>query len=101
MRVIARFVGKKSDKKLLLLALEHPERFKAFDYWEKNYSHVKPNDDGQPRVFFRRHRSAEALLKESQEYDAYYLRKMIGASRNEDDPSGCSESCDSYQLLND
>lgn len=92
---------KKSDKKLMLLALERPERFEAFDYWEKTYAQVKPNNDGQPRVFFRRHRSAEMLVKEAQSYDATHLRRMIGASRNEDNSSGCSESCDSYQLLND
>lgn len=85
---------KKSDKKLWLLALEHPERFAFMMSMEHKYRHVKPNDDGQPRVFFRRNRSTLDILREAAQLDARTLRKMIGADVESD--SGCSESCESY-----
>ena len=43
---------KKSDKKLWLIALEEPEKFTFMLNMEDRYQHVKPNDDGKPRVFF-------------------------------------------------
>jgi hypothetical protein len=85
---------KKSDKKLWLIALESPEKFDFMRRMEKKYKDVKPNDDGKPRVFFRKHRSVEDIFKESEMLDEYTLRKMIGANTDQD--SGCSESCDSY-----
>lgn len=85
---------KKSDKKLWLLAIEEPEKFTFMRTMEDKYQHVKPNDDGKPRVFFRRHRSAEAICNEAINYDAATLRKMIGYGGDQD--SGCSESCEAY-----
>lgn len=85
---------KKSDKKLWLLAIEHPERFEAFAWFEKQYQNVKPNNNGNPRLFFRKHRSVEMIIGESKLYDAYTLRKMIGANPELD--AGCSESCEAY-----
>lgn len=86
---------KKSDKKLFLLAKEHPERFEAMRWFEENYSHVKPNTkSNHERLFFRKHRSAEMIIGEASLYDAYALRKMIGAEKDSD--AGCSESCDPY-----
>lgn len=88
---------KKSDKKLWLLSLEAPWKFEAFRWWEKTYSHIKPNDDGKPRVFFRNHKSIDDLFKQSENMDKYTLRVMIGYKDDQD--SGCSESCNGY--LND
>lgn len=88
---------KKSDKKLWLLALESPERYDFMRRMEKTYQHVKPNNDGKPRVFFRRHRSVEDLFLESELTDPYSLRKMIGYT-DEDLDSGCSESCEAYTI---
>lgn len=85
---------KKSDKKLWLLAIEEPEKYDFMRRMEKTYQHVKPNDDGKPRVFFRGHRSVEDIFNEAKEMDAKTLRKMIGYSPDED--SGCSESCNAY-----
>lgn len=85
---------KKSDKKLWLLAIEKPERFEAFAWFEKKYQNVKPNKNGNPRFFFRKHRSAEMIIGESELFDAYTLRKMIGANPEMD--AGCSESCEAY-----
>lgn len=88
---------KKSDKKLHLIALEQPEKFEAFNWFEKTYKHVKPNTkNDMDRVFFRKHRSSQMIIGEAQLMDAYMLRKLIGA--NIDEESGCAESCNGYQL---
>lgn len=85
---------KKSDKKLWLLAIEEPEKFDFMRRMENEYQHVKPNDNGQSRVFFRGNRSVSNIIRESVEFDSATLRKMIGYSPDED--SGCSESCEAY-----
>jgi len=88
---------KKSDKKLHLIALENPEKYEAFKWFEETYKHVKPNTkNGQDRVFFRKHRNSEMIIGEAQLMDAHMLRKLIGANINEE--SGCAESCNGYQL---
>lgn len=85
---------KKSDKKLWLLAIEQPERFEAFKWFENQYKDIKPNRNGNPRLFFRKHRSVDMIIGESKLFDAYTLRKMIGANPELD--AGCSESCEAY-----
>lgn len=88
---------KKSDKKLHLIALEQPEKFDAFNWFEETYKNVKPNTkNGMDRVFFRGHKSCKMIFGESKLMDAYMLRKLIGASTGEE--SGCAESCNGYQL---
>lgn len=88
---------KKSDKKLHLIALERPELYQPFKWLEEKYKHVKPNTkNGKDRVFFRKHRNSDMIIGEAQLMDAYMLRKLIGASI--DDESGCAESCNGYQL---
>jgi hypothetical protein len=89
---------KKSSAKLHLLALEHPERFEAMKWFECRYSQVKPNDNLEPRVFFRGNRSAEDVILHSNELDPKRLRKMIYSNRTADDYNGCSESCNGYNL---
>ena len=86
---------KKSDTKIFLLAIVQPYLFEAFRWWEKIYKHVKPNANGQERVFFRGNRSADMMLEEANNHDEYTLRKMIGYKDDQD--SGCSESCEAYQ----
>ena len=86
---------KKSDKKLWLLAKEHPDRFEFMARMEAEYGHVKPNDGGVARTFFRRNRRAVDILREARDMDASVLRKMIGADVDESD--GCSESCEAYE----
>jgi len=85
---------KKSDKKLWLLALTEPEKFEFMAKMEKKYADVKPNDNGVPRVFFRRNRSTEDIFRECADMDSLRLRHMIGYAPDED--SGCSESCEAY-----
>jgi 3'-phosphoadenosine 5'-phosphosulfate sulfotransferase (PAPS reductase)/FAD synthetase len=85
---------KKSDKKLWLLTLESPKKFKFMRDMEKKYQHVKPNDNGQQRLFFRKNRSVDDLFKESELMDEYTLNRLIGYKDDQD--SGCSESCEAY-----
>lgn len=88
---------KKSDKKLHLIALEKPELYQPFRWLEEKYKYVKPNTkNGKDRVFFRGHRSSDMIIGEAQLMDAYMLRKLIGASIDEE--SGCAESCNGYEL---
>lgn len=89
---------KKSDKKLALIAIENPERFEAFNYWEGEYEGVKPNANGTRRVFFRGNKSAEQVIFTSKIHSAARLRRMIGADVS-DENSGCSESCESYDII--
>jgi 3'-phosphoadenosine 5'-phosphosulfate sulfotransferase (PAPS reductase)/FAD synthetase len=85
---------KKSDRKLYLLAKEHPERFEAFKWFESEYMDIKDNE--KSRLFFRGHRSAEIIIGEAEHYDAWALRRMIGADNQQD---GCSSSCNGYDLF--
>jgi len=85
---------KKSNPKLWLLAIEEPESFLFMARMESQYQHVLPNKDGKPRFFFRKHRSAKDILKESQGMNPFILRKRIGYFKDAD--SGCSESCEAY-----
>lgn len=85
---------KKSDKKLWLISLESPEKFDFMKRMENTYQCVKPNGNGQKRVFFRKNRSVDDLFKESELMDEYTLRRMIGYKDDQD--SGCSESCEAY-----
>lgn len=85
---------KKSDKKLWLIALEEPEKFTFMLTMEDKYKHVKPNGNGQQRLFFRKNRSVDDLMAEAEKLDAKTLRKMIGYKGDQD--SGCSESCEAY-----
>lgn len=89
---------KKSAPKLLLLASESPERFEAFDWFEKTYDTVKPNDNGVRRVFFRKNKCSQDILDESKEFTSEYLRRQVGALLVDSEGDGCSESCESYNI---
>lgn len=90
---------KKHAPKLHLIAAENPERFEAFAYWEENYQHVKPNNDGKPRYFFRKHQSAADIIKQSKTLPLEQLRMSVTKVRPKEDGSdGCSESCESYAI---
>jgi len=59
---------KKSDRKLLTLAKHHPEWFDFCGAMEHIYPRAgHTGENYKDRVFFRRHRSTEDLLKESKE----------------------------------
>jgi len=84
---------KKSDKKLFLLAKENEDRFEAFKWFEEEYKTTKA--PGGERRFFRGNRTVDMLIGDSKMFDAWSLRKMIGAEPAYD---GCSESCNGYEL---
>lgn len=88
---------KKSDKKLYLIALEHPERFEFFRRMEEIYGYFNSPLDGRKRVFFRRNRSVEDIFKEAELYNAEILRKYIGYESDQLDMfGGCGESCEAF-----
>ncbi len=94
---------KKSEKKLLLIAIENPEKFDFNKRMEAKYTDVKANriksdllgEHYTPRRFFKGHKSADMIINESHLYDEETLRRAIGLK--DDDNSGCSESCEPYQ----
>lgn len=94
---------KKWDMKLYLIAKESPERFTWNIRMEDKYSDVKQNRPKEdmfgpyqvPRRFFKGHKSARDILRESKNMDTYTLRKIINAQP--DLTSGCTESCEPYQ----
>jgi 3'-phosphoadenosine 5'-phosphosulfate sulfotransferase (PAPS reductase)/FAD synthetase len=95
---------KKSDPKLLLLARERPEVFTFPDRMEKLYPRVGAEflkDPSAPdRVFFRKRRSAQALLTEAaaSAQPVEVLRRFV--RQDADQNSGCTESCEPYPMLN-
>lgn len=88
---------KKSDRKLYLLALEHPERFSFMHRCESTYAQVKPNNNGTPRTFFRRHRTVVDIINAAKEFSPQQLRRLIYKQGAQDDAGdGCTESCEAY-----
>jgi hypothetical protein len=88
---------KKSNVKLYLLAHENPNKFEAFSWFEKEYQHVKPLDNG-PAYFFRGHRSAEMILGEASLYERYTLDKKVRKKNKDTELDGCGSSCESYNI---
>lgn len=84
---------KKSDNKLFMIAHENPHRFNFFERMESLYSHIKPNDNGMPRRFFRKYRSVEDIKRQAQVYN---IERLKQTSMFDDDNSGCSEACNGY-----
>ena len=88
---------KKSDTKLLLLAKENPAQFAPFQWFEKQYGHVKQQDIGS--VFFRKNKSAEMILGEAGMYDKFMLQQLSRRADNDIDFGGCGSSCESYSMV--
>lgn len=84
---------KKSDKKLAMIAKESPEKFEAFDWFERTYGDVKPQDYGKA-TFFRRYRSSEIIVQEAHSYSEEFLSRALNLP--EDSESSCGASCESY-----
>lgn len=90
---------KKLDGKLCAVWQDMPEAFDFTDRMECKYGLAGNNEDGTPRVFYRGNRSAKEMIKEFQSdnikpwVDQY--RKRL--EWEEDDPSGCGESCEPLQ----
>lgn len=88
---------KKSIKKHFMLLNENPEWFDFPDKMEHLYSHVRLDGDGQPQYFFRGKKSTQMLKKE------WSIVKIQNAKQyllfDDDENSGCSESCELYETL--
>lgn len=88
---------KKSIKKHFMLLNENPEWFDFPDKMEQLYSHVRLDGDGQPQYFFRGKKSTQMLKKE------WSIVKIQNAKQyslfDDDENSGCSESCELYETL--
>jgi len=94
-----RWCYKKSDRKLRLLAHEDSSMFDFPDRMEQMYGLAGHNVDGNKRKFFRNHRSAQDIVKESQEADVDYVNesKLIVEQYEEAlFEGGCSESCEAF-----
>jgi len=85
---------KKSNKKLLMIALEHPEYFDFNSRMERIFGLAGHNVDGTKRVFFRDNTSTKKLLSlvnfNDEQLDIF--KTLI----DEDENSGCSESCEAF-----
>jgi hypothetical protein len=91
---------KKSDRKLLTLARSNPEFFAFFDRMEKTYALAggerKDGECRKPRVFFRKDRSVQDLLREAAEgnFTSYEDDKFIPFDDELDVGGSCGESCE-------
>jgi len=87
---------KKSDKKLALIAREHPERFIFPIKLDKLYSKVGPNSIGgvptdAPRKRYRGYMSTLEKLATFEGVD-------VSAIVDDEASGGCSESCEPYEM---
>lgn len=92
---------KKSRRKHLTLAMEHPEWFRFPDYLEQTYGTAGHNEDGTPRVFFRGNCSTWDLIGEAigTEFEPASDDAQVypDADPELDAPGGgCSESCEAF-----
>ena len=86
---------KKSDVKLWTIAKHYPEKFEFFNRIEKTYSNVSNYERKDLRVFFRKYRTTEDILQESQlPFKIFIDNKKIQPSLFLDQ---CAEECGSFQ----
>lgn len=87
---------KKSLRKLLTVASEHPEHFDFPDQMETEFGHVQNGKQEGRRVFFRGNRSAKDILElaRTSEFEPY--RDDVGPVFGDDLDIGsaCGESCE-------
>ena len=90
---------KKSNRKLLTVAREHPEFFRFPARMEELYALAggerRDGHERQPRVFFRGNRSASGILRESQGgFIPFEDDKFIPFDDDLDVGGSCGESCE-------
>lgn len=85
---------KKSDKKLLTIALNDPKQFDHFKKMELIASDLGSNAPNNSGVFFRKHRSTKDILKEARSDFEQFSDKYYSHRNN--DLNACSESCDLF-----
>lgn len=85
---------KKSDKKLLTIALNDPKQFDHFNKMELIASDLCSNAPNNSGVFFRKHRSTKDILQEARSDFEQFSDKYYNHRNN--DLNACSESCDLF-----
>jgi 3'-phosphoadenosine 5'-phosphosulfate sulfotransferase (PAPS reductase)/FAD synthetase len=87
---------KKSDKKLFLIAHEHPEWFSWNKKMENKYKHIKAKDSN---LWWRKKRTTDQLMKEALGNDKEIL---IYLTKSEEDAGdGCTSSCEAFSCDTD
>ena len=85
---------KKSDKKLALLAQEHPEYFTFPVMLDKLFSNVGPNNVPGPRKRYRGYMSTTEKL-------ATFAGVNVSAIVDDEASGGCTESCELYETVSE
>lgn len=90
---------KKSDRKLLTLAKNEPHYFDFFDRMESRYSRAgHTGENYQDRVFFRKRRSTQDILSESQQPFVEFRDQMpplqVGMFDSMDIEDNCGSGCE-------
>jgi len=85
---------KKSLRKHLTIIKENPQFFDFTREMERNHPRTNVREDAPDRVFFREHRSTEDLFLLSKTFIKDIPRKLNYLDEN----SGCSESCEPFEL---
>lgn len=85
---------KKSDRKLMTIALDEPERFIFCDEMEQNHSDAGAGSGG--RVFFRSKTDTRQLIGKAHltEFERFEDTHQLNGEL--DFSNGCSESCDAF-----
>jgi len=91
---------KKSDRKLMTIAVEEPERFDFMRRMEKEHGHTHLGDEDDARVFFRKHKTVDDIFdmasKPFKKFVDHKPELQLGLLDDLDLSGGCSESCDIY-----
>lgn len=85
---------KKSDRKLMTIALDEPERFIFCDTMEQTHATAGANDDS--RVFFRAKTSTRELVGKAHLTKFERFAEQVPINEELDFSNGCSESCDVF-----
>lgn len=87
---------KKSDRKLMTIALEDPFAFRFFDRMEQAYPNAGPGDFDRPRRFFRGNRSARDIVEAARLPFTKWRPEAAQIEMDLDIGGGCGESCEIY-----
>jgi hypothetical protein len=96
---------KKSDRKLMTIAKNEPERFNFFARMEKEHSFkgCRREGDNEPRKFFRKYRTTKDIIATSEnhfiefkDFKPEFQPDMFYEIDELDRTSGCDDSCDIF-----
>jgi hypothetical protein len=95
---------KKTDRKLMTIALEHPGRFYNFWRFEKDYEYFTPqtrNNSAAPYRFLRENRTINELIEMAKTtvFEPYQDDSVVYPDPEFDQSGGCGESCEVFTDL--